>query len=222
MTSRRYDDYCPIACALDVVGERWALLVIRELLGGPLRFTDLKTALPGVSPNVLTQRLRELEAAGIVERAELPPPAARTVFVLTEAGRALQPVLASLARWGVSRLPPPKAQRLLSPAVAVRRALIPFYVRAAALGTGDRYRLIAGGESLDLVDTPAGVRVLPSDGPAALTLEGDVQAIVQAGLGISGLRDLVDAGRLRVTGDDSALERFIALFGLDRRAEQPA
>jgi DNA-binding HxlR family transcriptional regulator len=222
MTTRRYGEYCPIACALDVVGERWALLVVRELLGGPLRFTDLKTALPGVSPNVLAQRLRELEAAGIVERAELPPPAARTVFVLTDDGRALQPVLASLGRWGVSRMPPPSHGRALSPAVAVRRALVPFYVGGAARGSGDRYRLVIDGESLDLVDSTAGVRIQPSEGVAALTLEGEVAAIVQAGLGIHPLRELVERGRLRVTGADDALQRFIALFGLDRQAEQPA
>jgi DNA-binding HxlR family transcriptional regulator len=217
MTDRRYGDYCPIACALDVVGERWALLVVRELLGGPMRFTDLKAALPGISPNVLTQRLRELELAGVVERAELPPPAARSVFVLTAEGRELQPVLGSLARWGVSRLPA-KPPAVINPTVAVRRALLPFADLTVARGAGERYRLVLNGQGLDIVDGPAGVTLQPCEGPAALTLEGPTVAIVHAGLGVTPLRAAIANGDLHVTGDDAALERFIALFGLDRAA----
>jgi DNA-binding HxlR family transcriptional regulator len=97
---RTYGDRCGIARALDLVGERWALLVVRELMLGPKRFTDLRAGLPGVSPDVLAQRLRELEHAGVLRREVLPPPAASRVYALTDRGRELEPVLLELGRWG--------------------------------------------------------------------------------------------------------------------------
>src|ERR671931_822973 len=103
-TKRTYGDRCGVARALDLVGERWALLVVRELLLGPKRFTDLRAGLPQVGPDVLSARLRELEASGVVYRDKLPPPAAAQVYGLTERGRALEPVVLELGRWG-SRAP---------------------------------------------------------------------------------------------------------------------
>jgi DNA-binding HxlR family transcriptional regulator len=100
--SRTYGDRCGIARALDLVGERWALLVVRELILGPKRFTDLRAGLPRVGPDVLAARLRELESAGVLQRATLPPPAGARVYELTERGRALEPVLLALGRWGSS------------------------------------------------------------------------------------------------------------------------
>ena len=97
---RSYDDGCAAAHALDLVGERWALLVVRELLLGPKRFTDLRAGLPNASPNVLAQRLRELEGAGVVRRRKLPPPAASRVYELTDWGMELEPVITRLGRWG--------------------------------------------------------------------------------------------------------------------------
>jgi len=98
---RSYNEYCAIAQALDVVGERWSLLVVRELLiRGPSRYTDLRFGLPGIATNLLADRLRELELAGIVEREEAPPPVATTLFKLTPRGRELEPVLQALGRWG--------------------------------------------------------------------------------------------------------------------------
>jgi DNA-binding HxlR family transcriptional regulator len=108
MGSRRtYGDRCGIARALDVVGERWALLVVRELLLGPKRFTDLRAGLPGLSPDVLSQRLRELEQAGLVRRRKLAPPAGSRVYELTERGLAIEPILLELGRWG-SQIPLPE------------------------------------------------------------------------------------------------------------------
>jgi DNA-binding HxlR family transcriptional regulator len=103
---RTYGDRCGIARALDIVGERWALLIVRELLLGPKRFTDLRAGLPLIGPDVLSQRLRELEASGVVQRDKLPPPAASQVYALTERGRALEPVVLELGRWG-SQAPVP-------------------------------------------------------------------------------------------------------------------
>src|SRR3954465_204093 len=97
---RTYGDRCGIARALDVVGERWALLVVRELLLGPKRFTDLRAGLPNIGPDVLAQRLRDLEGSGLVRRATLPPPAASAVYELTERGADLEEVVLALGRWG--------------------------------------------------------------------------------------------------------------------------
>lgn len=106
-TSRSYGDACGIARALDVVGERWALLVVRELLLGPQRFTDLRRGLPHASSNMLTDRLRELEAHGVVHRRRLGPPAGSWVYELTDRGRALETALLALGAWGVQAPPPP-------------------------------------------------------------------------------------------------------------------
>jgi DNA-binding HxlR family transcriptional regulator len=99
---RTYGDRCGVARALDLVGDRWALLVVRELLLGPKRFTDLRVGLPNVGPDVLSQRLRDLEDAGVVRRRTLPPPAASRVYELTERGHDLEPVVLALGRWGSS------------------------------------------------------------------------------------------------------------------------
>jgi DNA-binding HxlR family transcriptional regulator len=104
---KAYDQYCPIACSLGLVGERWTLLVVRELMGGPKRYTDLAGGLHGIGTNILADRLKELEAAGLVEKHKLPPPAASTVYELTASGRALRPVLHELARFGARYMGPP-------------------------------------------------------------------------------------------------------------------
>jgi DNA-binding HxlR family transcriptional regulator len=105
-TTRSYNDLCPIARALDIVGERWALLVVRELLLGPQRFSDLRGALPGVSSNLLTDRLRELEARGVVRRRVLLPPAGSSIYELTDRGRRLETVLDALGEWGATESAP--------------------------------------------------------------------------------------------------------------------
>src|SRR4051795_12838765 len=105
-TTRTYGDACPIARALDAVGERWALLVVRELLLGPQRFADLRRALPGASSNLLADRLRELESRGVIARRKLPPPAASQVYELTDWGGELEPIVLALGGWGL-RVPLP-------------------------------------------------------------------------------------------------------------------
>lgn len=107
---RSYDDPCGVARALDAVGERWALLVVRELLLGPKRFRDLSRSLPGMSQNVLSQRLRELDGSGVVRRRRLGPPASTSVYELTEHGTELEPVVLALARWGSRRPVPPSGE----------------------------------------------------------------------------------------------------------------
>jgi DNA-binding HxlR family transcriptional regulator len=112
---KRYDQYCPIAHALQVVGERWTLLVVRELASGPKRYTDLAAGLPGIGTNILAGRLRDLEAEGIVRKYRLPPPAASRVYELTERGSELKAVLRSLAHWGARSLGPPTREDELEP-----------------------------------------------------------------------------------------------------------
>src|SRR5947209_20170801 len=105
--AKHYDQYCPVAHALDVVGDRWALLVTRELMQGPKRYTDLAEGLPGIGTNILAARLRDLEAAGVVTKRTLPPPAASRVYELTDYGLELKPVMRELALWG-ARSPGPQ------------------------------------------------------------------------------------------------------------------
>jgi DNA-binding HxlR family transcriptional regulator len=136
--TRRYDQYCPIAVALDVLGDRWTLLILRELTMGERRFTDLRVALPGIAPNLLSERLRALQDEGLVEQRELPPPAARSVYAATPAGREAVPVLRSLARFGAGRLGPPSEDRTLSPARAFYSLLVPYHVPEAA---GQRFHV---------------------------------------------------------------------------------
>lgn len=104
---KRYEQYCPMAHALDLVGDRWVLLIVRELMRGPKRYTDLVECLPGIGTNILAARLRDLERHGVVARRTLPPPAASKVYDLTDYGRALRPALRELAIWGSRSLGPP-------------------------------------------------------------------------------------------------------------------
>jgi DNA-binding HxlR family transcriptional regulator len=139
---RTYRDACGIARALDVVGDRWALLVVRDLLLGPKRFTDLRAGLPGVSPDVLSQRLRELEDAGLLSRRRLPAPAASQVYELTDRGRALEPVLLELGRWGTAA-PFPEDAIAFGPDSAML-ALKTVFDPAAATGPPESYEFRFG------------------------------------------------------------------------------
>jgi DNA-binding HxlR family transcriptional regulator len=134
MPARSYGQYCPVAKTLELVGERWTLLIVRELLVGPQRFTDLSAALGGIPRNLLAERLRDLEAGGIVVKRDLPPPAARAVYELTGAGRDLLPVIGALAQWGLAHLPPAEPGEAVSPTLAV---LAPRYGLALPTTPGD-------------------------------------------------------------------------------------
>ena len=147
---KHYDQYCPIAHSLGVVGERWTLLVVRELLYGPKRYTDLVDNLPGIGTNILAARLKELESAGIVEKKKLPPPFASTVYELTPAGRELRPVLHELARFGARLMGPPPPEALEPGWLmhALDLALSP-------LCRGSRIAFRVGDEEASLVDCTA-------------------------------------------------------------------
>lgn len=148
---KSYGQYCPIATSLGVLGERWTLLVVRELLHGPKRYTDLVDHLPGIGTNILAARLKELESAGIVGKRKLPPPAASTVYELTDSGRALRPVLHELARFGARMMGPPPPEALVDGWLidALDLALAPL-CRGATIA----FRI--GSEEASLVDCAVG------------------------------------------------------------------
>jgi DNA-binding HxlR family transcriptional regulator len=216
-TKRSYGDLCGIARALDVVGERWALLVVRELILGPKRFTDLRTGLPHVGPDVLAQRLRELEQGGILERRTLPPPAGSRVYELTDRGRALEPVLIELGRWGTFA-PVPSGDPKLgvdSTMIALRTL---FDGRAAGdleatfeLRLGDQtFRAQVADGQLELERGGAGA-------PAA-TIESDPDTLMELLWQGRTLADAERAGDATVEGDRRAAARFLRLFPLPQQS----
>ena len=154
---KRYDQYCPVAHALERVGERWSLLIVRELLKGPKRYTDLSAALPGIGTNVLAARLKDLEAAGVLAKRRLPPPTPAQVYELTTYGVALKPVVRELARWGLQSMPAPADDDELAPGW-LPDALDTFFAPVAPEGT---FEFHVGDEVAALVDGDAAV------GPAA-------------------------------------------------------
>ncbi len=155
---KRYDQYCPIAHSLGLVGERWSLLVVRELVDGPKRYTDLVDGLPGIGTNILASRLKDLEAGGIVRKTKLPPPAASTVYELTECGRGLRPVLHELARWGARTLGPPPDDALRPGWLrnALEVALSPVTIEGSlAFRVGDEEAsVVSGRATAGIVDDP--------------------------------------------------------------------
>lgn len=211
---RSYGDACGIARALDVVGERWGLMVVRELLLGPKRFTDVRAGLPHVSPDVLAQRLRDLEQAGVVAHRRLPPPFASQVYELTPSGRALEPVLIELGRWGGAHAPPPDDDMCMSldaHVVSLRTLFDP--VRAGSFAARvelrlgeDRFRVtIADGE----VDVERGE--LPD---ADAVIATDPRTLIDVLHGHRPLAAALDDGTMRFSGDRRAARRFTQLFPL--------
>jgi len=146
--AKNYEQYCPVAHALELVGERWSLLIVRELLKGPKRYTDLADALPRIGTNVLAARLKDLEACGIIEKRRLPPPTPAQVYELTPYGVALRPVVRELARWGLHSLPAPRDDDNLVPGW-LPDALETFFAPVAPDGS---FQFRVGDEVAALVD----------------------------------------------------------------------
>ena len=149
--SKRYDQYCPIAHALGLVGERWSLLIVRELLHGPKRYTDLAASLPGIGTNILASRLKELETCGLVSKRRLDPPAASQVYELTAYGRELKSVIGALALWGLRSIDPPTEDADLAPGW-LYGALDTVFAAAAPSGS---FEFRIGGEVAAIVDGEA-------------------------------------------------------------------
>jgi DNA-binding HxlR family transcriptional regulator len=210
-TMRTYGDGCGVAHALDLVGERWALLVVRELLLGPKRFTDLRGGLPNASPNVLAQRLRELERARIVQRRRLPPPAGSWVYELTEWGRELEPIVRSLGVWAVRSPSFPHDAPVGVDSVML--ALGTFFDADAAEGLRASYELRLGENTFR-------IRVADRTIELGRGAADDHDAIIETNAETLGAvlwkgRELADAlrdGDIRIEGDRRAVSRFVGLF----------
>jgi DNA-binding HxlR family transcriptional regulator len=211
--NKSYDQYCGIAAALDVVGDRWTLLILRELSFGRRRFTDLRTSLSGIASNLLTDRLRDLEEAGLVEQQELPPPAARTVYALTVAGERIVPVLRALARFGLPLLTDP-VEGMVRPHSAVYGALAPLIDGPGAAGRNLVMRFVLDGEELWLEVRDGRLERPDRDGEPDLTFTGSAAALVELCRGTSNLEDLTP--RLSVQGTRAAREAFTRLLAASR------
>jgi DNA-binding HxlR family transcriptional regulator len=208
---RTYGDRCGVARALDLVGERWALLVVRELLLGPKRFTDLRSGLPGLSPDVLSQRLRELEGEGVVRRRTLAPPAGSRVYELTDWGLELEPVILGLGRWG-SRAPfPPEADGMGPDAAVI--ALKTMFDPQAADGVRARYELRFGEHRFRLAVADRRLEAArgEADRPDA-TIATDPETLVAVLWHGRRLTAAERAGDLRIEGDREAATRLLTLF----------
>jgi DNA-binding HxlR family transcriptional regulator len=205
---RTYGDHCGIARALDAVGDRWALLVVRELLLGPKRFTDLRAGLPRVTPDVLAQRLRDLEADGVLRRRKLPRPASAHVYELTPRGQELEPVILELGRWG-SAEPFPDGELGADAFVLALKAMFD-----PARGNGeahvelrigeDRYDARLHGDRFDVARGAA-------DDPQA-AIDGDPATLAE----VTWHGRSLDA--LEIAGDRRAAERFLQAFAVPATA----
>jgi DNA-binding HxlR family transcriptional regulator len=207
MTSRSYDQFCGIARALDLVGERWGLLIVRDLILGPKRFTDLRLGLPGIGTNVLAARLKELERGGVVARRTLPPPAASTVYELTEYGRALEGPLLALGRWGAGSMGPRgPGQTLRSEWLGV--ALKAFFRPEAAADVDAAIELrFEDGTLLARLDHGSLVVEPGSPNGADLVLETEVETLLAYLVGAD-----VPTAALAPRGDERLLERLPEIF----------
>jgi DNA-binding HxlR family transcriptional regulator len=207
---RTYSQYCPLAQGLDVIGERWALLIVRDLLLGPQRYSDLARGLPGIATDILTRRLRELEEADVVERVALPPPAAGTAYRLTERGEGLRAPLLALARWGIDLLDSPPDGSDLAPST-IANALQVFLQP----GPVDRLdvAVTAGGQDFGVRVADGHARVSRGRLEGAdLTLSGEPEALVALLTG-----DAEPNGEVVVEGDRALLERLREMIVLPAR-----
>jgi DNA-binding HxlR family transcriptional regulator len=207
MATRTYGEHCAVARALDVVGERWALLVVRELLLGPKRFNDLRAGLPKAKPSVLSQRLRELEEAGVVRRRKLAPPASAWVYELTEDGQDLEPIVIALGHWG-RRVPARPGAVHGSDAVVL--ALKSRFDPQAAGGLSGRYELRLADDRyrIEVSEGRISARRGELEAPDAV-IETDPETL---GAMLLDGHDAPHSGDIRIAGDRELAARFLALY----------
>jgi DNA-binding HxlR family transcriptional regulator/putative sterol carrier protein len=211
VSDRIYGSYCGIAYALELVGERWALLVVRDLILSPKRFTDLRRGLPRIPSNVLSARLKELEEAGIVRRRLLPRPQTGVVYELTEFGQELEEVVLRLGLWGARTLGEPRPEDTVNPD-SMMLALRATFRPEAARGLRASYELRLGEIVLHARVDKGSLEV--AEGPlpdADLILETDL-ALRLLMSGDLSPRDAVKSGKVRIVGKIDLLERFAEMF----------
>jgi DNA-binding HxlR family transcriptional regulator len=214
VANRSYGQHCAIAKALDLVGDRWTLLIVRELVGGPKRYVDLQAGLPGIATDMLAGRLRDLEAEGLVTRRTLPPPAASKVYELTGRGRELQPVLSELARFGLPLIGAKRRDDVFRVEWFAAPLQLMFDADRAAgveltvqfnIGRDKLHAIISGG-ALSTVTGPAGDPdvVVTATVPTLARVAGEPGA----------LADLVASGKLQVAGADDAIDALLWVLSL--------
>jgi DNA-binding HxlR family transcriptional regulator len=204
VSQRRYHQFCPLAKALDVIGERWTLLIVRELLSGPKRYTDLRQGLRGLATDLLAARLRDLQQAGVIDRREVPPPTPATVYELTERGFALQPAILELARWGRPLLLDPDQDHL--PDSALQLGLEAMFHPEAAIGVDATY---------DLAVDSQRVTIRIHDGTLDITPGGAEHAtakIITDRQGFIALARAHPTTHIQLEGDPDALTRLQRIF----------
>lgn len=213
MPNRSYEQYCPVAKALDIVGDRWSILILRELALGAKRFTDLAQRLDGIAPNLLTRRLRQLEENGIVTRNFLPPPAASQVYELTAEGQAFEPALLELGRWGT---------RFLGPLQEGEAFFIDWFLpmleefadHEAARGVKETYEFRIEGSVFHVIvdDGDITIAIGAAPRPADLVIECDFATFAAVGFGALTPEEVVEQQRGTMIGDWAALERSIEIL----------
>jgi DNA-binding HxlR family transcriptional regulator len=214
--AKRYEQYCPMAHALDLVGDRWALLVIRELMHGPKRYTDLVEHLPGIGTNILAARLRDLEGHGVVARRTLPPPAASKVYELTDYGRELDEILMALGRWGARSMGPPEADDIYTSDSLVMAMRASYQGSDGAQAPVDpvSYELRISGIVLSVTvqDGQLGITAGPQPNPD-LVIE-TTHGLASLLLGRVSPSEAVENGSVQLTGDTELLTEFASTFRL--------
>jgi len=211
-SKRTYGEACRFAHALDLVGERWALLVVRELLLGPKRFTDLRAGLPHASPNILAERLRDLEAGAVVRKRRLPPPAASSVYELTEWGRELEPIVTKLGAWGARSPIPPRSQEINTDSIVL--ALGSLFDAEAAGDLQASYELRIGEESftVTVADDELTLGRDPADEPTATIAVADASTLAAILSEQFPLDEALASGAAQIEGGKRAVQRFLRLF----------
>lgn len=210
-----------LAWALDLIGERWTLLIVRDLLLGPARFTDLSRGLPRLSRNLLTARLRRLETEGLIQRRQLPPPAAAQVYEITDEGWSLARIVTPLAVWGLRRLGPKRAVKGFR-ASSFAIGMVVFADYAAAEAVEDTCQFDVEGESFHI--EIAGGDIRPFRGPAErpdVVVATDAETCVALMIGSLTPSDAVEAGRMRAEGDVRAAMRLLEIFPGPALAGEP-
>jgi DNA-binding HxlR family transcriptional regulator/putative sterol carrier protein len=220
MPEHRYQQFCALARALDVVGDRWNLLIVRELVPGPRRFTDLIDGLPGVSRKLLTERLRALELDGIITRQELPPPAARQVYELTDDGRDLAGAMAPLIAWGARRI----GEREPTDSFRARWVAVPMAAladREAAKDVRETYQYLVGGSAFYFTIDHGEISL--RDGRAqdpAVTWTTDEETWADMASGKITAESAAATGALTVAGDPQAATRLRNIFSRTKMLAQ--
>jgi DNA-binding HxlR family transcriptional regulator/putative sterol carrier protein len=216
MPEHRYQQYCSLARALDAIGDRWTLLIVRELIPGPRRFTDLLDGLPGVSRNLLTDRLRALKRDGIIVRLELPAPAARLVYELTADGRELADAIVPLIRWGAGRLGEHESDDSFRPRwLAV--AMAGLADREAAKGVNETYQYLVGNSAFHFTVDDGSIEV--HDGQVhepAVVVTTDDETYANLASGTISASSATSTGALTFSGDTRAVRRLRKIFSRSR------